>query len=229
MIRNQLDASHQKTNISRSGQIRRCIDIDRESADSRWKQGTPPNARPDPARSGGNRVLRHWNEHAIHLAGARVSQVRHLASARRPPLLSQTGRGPHPGSQKRHCGAGTVNRHARKSHIQCSNRTHCGTEGQLGRVAAGPARSSRRKSTLLAVPSLLDEKELLDEKKFRNCSPLIQAPKTQQQFQSQLLRHDASFTFGCGDSNRLLLILSLRLSFSASFVQSGSTAREFMT
>ena len=65
--------------------------------------------------------------------------------------------------------------------------------------------------------------------KIRNCSPLIQAPKTQQQFQSQLLRHDASFTFGCGDSNRLLLILSLRLSFSASFVQSGSTAREFMT
>ena len=62
-----------------------------------------------------------------------------------------------------------------------------------------------------------------------NCSPLIQAPKTQQQFQSQLLRHDASFTFGCGDSNCLLLILSLRLSFSASFVQSGSTAREFMT
>ena len=62
-----------------------------------------------------------------------------------------------------------------------------------------------------------------------NCSPLIQAPKTQQQFQSQLLRHDASFTFGCGDSNRLLLILSLRLSFFASFVQSGSTAREFMT
>ena len=62
-----------------------------------------------------------------------------------------------------------------------------------------------------------------------NCSPLIQAPKTQQQFQSQLLRHDASFTFGCGDSNRLLLILSLRLSFSARFVQSGSTAREFMT
>ena len=66
-------------------------------------------------------------------------------------------------------------------------------------------------------------------KNHRNCSPLIQAPKTQQQFQSQLLRHDASFTFGCGDSNRLLLILSLRLSFSASFVQSGSTAREFMT
>ena len=59
--------------------------------------------------------------------------------------------------------------------------------------------------------------------------PLYKPPKTQQQFQSQLLRHDASFTFGCSDSNRLLLILSLRLSFSASFVQSGSTAREFMT
>ena len=69
----------------------------------------------------------------------------------------------------------------------------------------------------------------LDTMKHSNCSPLIQAPKTQQQFQSQLLRHDASFTFGCSDSNRLLLILSLRLSFSASFVQSGSTAREFMT
>ena len=58
-----------------------------------------------------------------------------------------------------------VNRHARESHIQRSFRTHCGTEGQLG-GAAGPARSSRRKSTLLAVPSLLDDKELLDEKDF---------------------------------------------------------------
>ena len=57
-----------------------------------------------------------------------------------------------------------VNRHARESHIKRSIRTHCGTEGQLGGAAAGPARSSRRKSTLLAVPSSLDEKELLDEK-----------------------------------------------------------------
>ena len=59
-----------------------------------------------------------------------------------------------------------VNRHTRKSHIQRSFRTHCGTERQLGGAAAGPARSSRRKSTLLAVPSLLDEKELHDEKEF---------------------------------------------------------------
>ena len=59
-------------------------------------------------------------------------------------------------------GAGkSVNRHARKSHIQRSIRTHCGTEGQLGGAAAGPARSSRRESTLLAVPSLLDEKGFL--------------------------------------------------------------------
>ena len=56
-----------------------------------------------------------------------------------------------------------VNRHARESHIQRSIRTHCGTEGQLGGAAAGPARSSRRKSTLLAVPSLLDEKEFLQQ------------------------------------------------------------------
>ena len=61
-----------------------------------------------------------------------------------------------------------------------------------------------------------------------NCSPPIQAPKSQQQFQSQLLRQDASFTFGCDDLNRLLLILSLRLSFSASFVQSGSNAHEIV-
>ena len=59
-----------------------------------------------------------------------------------------------------------VNWHTRESHIQRSFRTHCWTEGQLGGAAAGPARSSRRKSTLLAVPSLLDEKELRDEKKF---------------------------------------------------------------
>ena len=32
-----------------------------------------------------------------------------------------------------------------------------------GGAAAGPARSSRRKSTLLAVPSLLDEKEFLQQ------------------------------------------------------------------
>ena len=79
-----------------------------------------------------------------------------------------------------------------------------------------------------STPELLRIAEVFI-KRTGNCSPLIQAPKTQQQFPSQLLRHDASFTFGCGDSNRLLLILSLRLSFSASFVQSGSTAREFMT
>ena len=36
-------------------------------------------------------------------------------------------------------------------------------ERQLGGAAAGPARSSRRKSTLLAVPSLLDEKEFLQQ------------------------------------------------------------------
>ena len=59
-----------------------------------------------------------------------------------------------------------VNRHTRESHIQRSFRTHCGTERQLGGAAAGPARSSRRKPTLLAVPSLLDEKELHDEKEF---------------------------------------------------------------
>ena len=64
--------------------------------------------------------------------------------------------------------------------------------------------------------------------KIGNCSPPIKAPKTQQQFQSQLLRQEASFTFGCDDLNRLLLILSLRLSFSASFVQSGSTSREII-
>ena len=62
--------------------------------------------------------------------------------------------------------AKTVNWHTRESHIQRSFRTHCGTERQLGGGAAGPARSSRRKSTLLAVPSLLDEKELHDEKEF---------------------------------------------------------------
>ena len=57
-----------------------------------------------------------------------------------------------------------VNRHTRESHIQRSFRTHCGTERQLGgAAAAGPARSSRRKSTLLAVPSLLDEKEFLQQ------------------------------------------------------------------
>ena len=59
-----------------------------------------------------------------------------------------------------------VNRHTRESHIQRSFRTHCGTERQLGGAAAGPARSSRSKSTLLTVPSLLDEKELHDEKEF---------------------------------------------------------------
>ena len=56
-----------------------------------------------------------------------------------------------------------VNRHARESYIQRSIRAHCGTEGQLGGTAAGPAWSSRRKSTLLAVPSLLDEKEFLQQ------------------------------------------------------------------
>ena len=59
-----------------------------------------------------------------------------------------------------------VNRHTRESQIKRSFRTHCGTERQLVGAAAGPARSSRRKSTLLAVPSLLDEKELHDEKEF---------------------------------------------------------------
>ena len=59
-----------------------------------------------------------------------------------------------------------INQHTRESHIQRSFRTHFGTERQLGEAAAGPARSSRRKSTLLAVPSLLDEKELHDEKEF---------------------------------------------------------------
>ena len=56
-----------------------------------------------------------------------------------------------------------VNRHTRESHIQRSFRAHCGPERQLGGAAAGPARSSRRKSTLLAVPSLLDEKEFLQQ------------------------------------------------------------------
>ena len=61
-----------------------------------------------------------------------------------------------------------------------------------------------------------------------NCSPLIQAPKTQQQFRSQQLWQDDSFAFGYDESNRLLLILSLRLSFLASFVQNDLTAREIM-
>ena len=60
----------------------------------------------------------------------------------------------------------SVNRHTKESQIQRSFWTHCGTERQLGGAAAGPARSSRRKSTLLAVPSLLDKKELHDEKEF---------------------------------------------------------------
>ena len=64
------------------------------------------------------------------------------------------------------------------------------------------------------------------KKSFRDCSPFIQTPKTQQQFQSQLLWQDESFAFGYDDSNRLLLILSLRLSIFASFVQNGSTAGE---
>ena len=38
-----------------------------------------------------------------------------------------------------------------------------GRKGSWGGAAAGPARSSRRKSTLLAVPSLLDEKEFLQQ------------------------------------------------------------------
>ena len=48
-------------------------------------------------------------------------------------------------------------------------------------------------------------------KAARNCSPPIQAPKTPQQFQSQLLCQDASFTFGYDDLRRQILILSLRL------------------
>ena len=44
-----------------------------------------------------------------------------------------------------------------------------------------------------------------------NCSLPIQAPKTPQQFQSQLLCQDASFTFGYDDLRRQILILSLRL------------------
>ena len=75
-------------------------------------------------------------------------------------------------------------------------------------------------------PRTADMREVINA--ICNCSPPIQAPKIQQQFQSQLLRQDASFTFGCDDLNRLLLILSLRLSFSASFVQSGSTSREII-
>ena len=78
------------------------------------------------------------------------------------------------------------------------------------------------------IVSLRKEGEITEKTDKGNCSPPIQAPKTQQQFQSQLLRQDASFTFGCDDLNRLLLILSLRLSFSASFVQSGSTSREII-
>ena len=67
----------------------------------------------------------------------------------------------------------SVNRHAREPHIQRSIRTHCGTEGQLAGAAAGPARSSRRKSTLLAVPSLLDEKEFLQQmREGPNLSPI---------------------------------------------------------
>ena len=38
-----------------------------------------------------------------------------------------------------------------------------GRQDRWGGAAAGPARSSRRKSTLLAVPSLLDEKEFLQQ------------------------------------------------------------------
>ena len=38
-----------------------------------------------------------------------------------------------------------------------------GGKDRWGGAAAGPARSSRRKSTLLAVPSLHDEKEFLQQ------------------------------------------------------------------
>ena len=49
----------------------------------------------------------------------------------------------------------TDNRHARECHIHRSIRTHGGTEGQFGGPPPGQP-----------VPSLLDEKELLDEKGF---------------------------------------------------------------
>ena len=57
-----------------------------------------------------------------------------------------------------------------------------------------------------------DAENTFDELKTEgNCSPPIQAPKTPQQFQSQLLCQDASFTFGYDDLRRQILILSLRL------------------
>ena len=65
--------------------------------------------------------------------------------------------------------------------------------------------------------------ELVSGKKFRPIEAHLKskalhgsetrAPKTPQQFQSQLLWQDASFTFGCDNLNRPLLIISLRLSF----------------
>ena len=44
-----------------------------------------------------------------------------------------------------------------------------------------------------------------------NCSPPMQAPKTPQQFQSQLLRQGASFSFDCEDLRRPLSTPSLGL------------------
>ena len=65
--------------------------------------------------------------------------------------------------------------------------------------------------------------ELVSGKKFRPIEAHLKskalhgsetrAPKTPKQFQSQLLWQDASFTFGCDNLNRPLLIISLRLSF----------------
>ena len=58
----------------------------------------------------------------------------------------------------------------------------------------------------MCQPGICQKEQIL-----RNCSPPIQAPKTPQQFQSQLLCQDASFTFGYDDLRRQILILSLRL------------------
>ena len=101
-------------------------------------------------------------------AWAGPTQTRGTRNLFRNRVCSRTG--PEIRKFRKHLGAELgglpVNRHTRESHIQRSFRAHCGTERQLGGDAAGPARSFRRKSTLLAVPSLLDEKKLHDEKEF---------------------------------------------------------------
>ena len=120
-------------------------------------------------------VLKRWSMRRLNIGSALAADGKRLRGANRNGdghfetatlVAHDTGlpvasHGFHDESGER--AAFAVNWHARESHIQRSFRTHCGTEGQLGGAAAGPARSSRRKSTLLAVPSLLDEKEFLQQ------------------------------------------------------------------